>query len=487
MALAMSRPWKHPKTGVYWLRKRVPGDLRLRVGKREEKRSLKTRDPAEAKRRHLQALTDLEAKWANLRAGSRTLAEREAHSLAAVVHDDWLKIYRDNPSEQNFWPTSLGERVFMPRPSPTGTSRSMAEFVRAGIDDGTFKIMELEKWCLEHADGLIHTRGLLIDETGRARLAKAIGAAVQRASVTLDRYARGEEEPEPIRTAALPDKARSHQLPISGSGKSLRFDELMAGWALEKRPAGKTIYEWKRVLHQLATFLGHDDAGRLTVDDLIDWKEKLIEAGLRPKTIRDSKFAPVRAILRWAVDNRRLPANPAERLMVNVKVKSGESRRSFTDAEAAIVLGAALKEVDPVRLWVPWLCAFSGARVSEVCQVRAQDIVQLEGIWCVRFAPEAGSLKNVGSERAVPLHPVLIEQGFLRLTTQAAGACASGQVGAEHLLVVTKLVAALPGQEKRWHSLDCKFAMALLEDRPNIDHAVDVCTVRSVFPDGRLL
>ena len=27
MALAMSRPWKHPKTGVYWLRKRVPDAL----------------------------------------------------------------------------------------------------------------------------------------------------------------------------------------------------------------------------------------------------------------------------------------------------------------------------------------------------------------------------------------------------------------------------------------------------------------------------
>jgi hypothetical protein len=36
----MSRPWKHPKTGVYWLRKRVPDDLRTAVGKSEEKRSL---------------------------------------------------------------------------------------------------------------------------------------------------------------------------------------------------------------------------------------------------------------------------------------------------------------------------------------------------------------------------------------------------------------------------------------------------------------
>jgi hypothetical protein len=47
MVLAMSRPWKHPKTGIYWLRKGVPDDLREAVGKREEKFSLKTRDPLE--------------------------------------------------------------------------------------------------------------------------------------------------------------------------------------------------------------------------------------------------------------------------------------------------------------------------------------------------------------------------------------------------------------------------------------------------------
>jgi hypothetical protein len=50
MALAMTRPWKHPKTGIYWLRKRIPDDLRLLLGKREEKLTLKTRGPSEAHR-----------------------------------------------------------------------------------------------------------------------------------------------------------------------------------------------------------------------------------------------------------------------------------------------------------------------------------------------------------------------------------------------------------------------------------------------------
>jgi hypothetical protein len=40
--IAMSRPWKHPNSGVGWLRKGVPEDLRVLVGKGEEKRSLQT-------------------------------------------------------------------------------------------------------------------------------------------------------------------------------------------------------------------------------------------------------------------------------------------------------------------------------------------------------------------------------------------------------------------------------------------------------------
>jgi integrase len=60
------------------------------------------------------------------------------------------------------------------------------------------------------------------------------------------------------------------------------------------------------------------------------------------------------------------------------------------------------------------LCAYSGARLAEVCQLRVEDIVEIEGIWCMRFDPEAGSLKTRGSERAIPLHPAVVEQGFLK-------------------------------------------------------------------------
>ena len=114
MPLAMSRPWKHPKSGVYWLRKGVPEDLRKLVGKREEKRSLQTRDPAEAKRRHSEALAEIEGRWANLRAGPKALTEREAHQLAVAVHNRWLQQYLENPSEQTAWNVDLADRLFAP-------------------------------------------------------------------------------------------------------------------------------------------------------------------------------------------------------------------------------------------------------------------------------------------------------------------------------------------------------------------------------------
>ena len=70
-------------------------------------------------------------------------------------------------------------------------------------------------------------------------------------------------------------------------------------------------------------------------------------------------------------------------------------------------------------------------------------------------------------------------------TAHIKNVVAAFQVGAEHFLVVAQLVAALSGQQQWWHRLDREVAMPLLEDCPDVDHAIDICTGRRVFPDGR--
>ncbi|MET7244432.1 site-specific integrase [Methylobacterium sp. EM32] len=407
MPLPMARPWKH-HNGVYYARKGVPAHLRPLVGKWTVMVSLGTKDPDEARRLHPEAIHEIDEWLAALEAGPKALSEREAHELASPVRDDWIALHRDNPS-RNPWRTDLFERLWRNRRAGLWGRPDLIHQVLHGEyadrgEDG------MEVLCFEQADHLIEKKGLVVDKDGRRTLAKAVGASLQRASLTLERFALGDvgDEAPPVR----PRSAAS--VPATKASPSkVEFDELVEGWAAERKPAEKTLYDWKRVMVQLAEFLGHRDAARVTSEDLIAWKNSLVGSGLAAKTIRESRLAPVRAILRWGVDNRRLTDNAAERITISVKQKPGQGKRGFKDAEAAQILQAAATESDPVKRWVPLVCAYSGARLSEVCQLRVQDISEVDGIPVMHFDAEAGSLKNVGSERTVPLHSALIAAGFL--------------------------------------------------------------------------
>ncbi len=404
MVLCMARPFKHPKTGMYWLRRRVPADLIPIIGKREELLSLKTKDAGEAKRLHAMALAEIDARWATLRAGTTKLTEREAAEIARDLFDRWIELHRDEPSQQTRWRTDLFENLWRP-PTADELSHPLGE-----IDVDGVKRREMEALAFEGADTLLQGRGLITDGESRGKLARAVALVLQRASLALAAQARGEPGVTFVSSerTALP-MTSAPALPKS----ALSFDDALKLWVLERRPREKTQYEWRRIMNEFATFVGHREAGRLTPDDFIRWKQSLLEAGRSTKTIRDAKLAPIRAILQIAVENRKLDGNPAEKVTVTVKKVAADARRDFTEEEAVTVLKASLSERKPVLRWVPWLCAYSGARVSEVCQLRREDVFQHEGIWVMRFSAEAGDLKTASSERTVPVHSALLENGFL--------------------------------------------------------------------------
>ena len=52
--------------------------------------------------------------------------------------------------------------------------------------------------------------------------------------------------------------------------------------------------------------------------------------------------------------------------------------------------------------------------MNELSQLRAQDVQQVDGVWTINITPEAGTVKNKEARR-VPLHPHIIEQGFLKM------------------------------------------------------------------------
>ena len=78
-------------------------------------------------------------------------------------------------------------------------------------------------------------------------------------------------------------------------------------------------------------------------------------------------------------------------------------------------------------LWLPRLALYSGARIEELAQLRAEDVREINGVMCLDFVyrpedPLPTFLKGkLGSERQVPIHPWLKEQGFLKFCNGRAG------------------------------------------------------------------
>ena len=67
------------------------------------------------------------------------------------------------------------------------------------------------------------------------------------------------------------------------------------------------------------------------------------------------------------------------------------------------------------KFWVPIIALYHGCRLNEICQLDVNDIVIDKGIPCISInanAPDK-SVKNKGSERVIPIHPKLIDMGFL--------------------------------------------------------------------------
>lgn len=70
----------------------------------------------------------------------------------------------------------------------------------------------------------------------------------------------------------------------------------------------------------------------------------------------------------------------------------------------------------PDIFWGCMLALFTGSRKNAIFTLQYKDIVQKEGIWCINFiedCPGIKKLKTEDSERAVPIHSMLIKMGFL--------------------------------------------------------------------------
>lgn len=134
-------------------------------------------------------------------------------------------------------------------------------------------------------------------------------------------------------------------------------------------------------------------------------------------------FDMLKGLMAHAVGRGYLTENPWGGLRL-VKPKAKHSaprpRRPFTAEEVRRILDYVRSSNDPVYgestidHWAPWIAAYHGLRIQEVCQLRTADFAERDGVWSMRITDEGEGqrVKNRNTVRWVPVHPKLIAAGL---------------------------------------------------------------------------
>ncbi len=316
-----------------------------------------------------------------------------------------------------------------------------------------------------------------VDPASRELLLKAFHLALKDAFETRQRNASGDYRPDP-KSERFPEFERMQAKPSAPSPKRKPKETLtglVEDWWREAQAAGRkpsTHQSYRNSMAALVVFLSYDDALRVTSEDILRFKDHRLATintrtrkPISAKTVKDSDLAGLKTIFAWAVTNLRMSTNPAGGITIKLGKPAKLRSKGFTDDEAKAILTAASnlqrrgeqRWTFDAKRWVPWLCAYTGARVGELAQLRKQDVTRESGHWVIRVTPEAGTVKT-NEARKIVLHPQIIEQGFVEFVASASNGHLFLKVGKDG-----DVLGPLQGVKNRL----AEFARAIVTD-PNV-------------------
>lgn len=120
-------------------------------------------------------------------------------------------------------------------------------------------------------------------------------------------------------------------------------------------------------------------------------------------------------LMKYCRDEYDLDDNPALGLSIRQKRRTDEERKAYSQKDIGNLLAALPAPSDkPERYWVPLIGAYSGMRLDEIAQLYTSDVKEIDGTLCFDINEEEDKkLKTLSSRRVVPLHPRLLELGFM--------------------------------------------------------------------------
>ena len=292
MALQMTRPTKHPRSGVFRIRVAIPMHLRAiterRYGKRTEFiETLETKDGAEAKRLTPPVLAKVQSWLAAAQAefDGRPLSLTDRQIAALGGHYVAYRAAQDaetTPRADGDWDTEIDYLFEVQRYFEGDEEASHVSFEDAlhCVEEGMTTVL---------SDAVLH-----IDADSQRRLVRALIPYERHHLQDLaERVNTGRWRPS-LDPADFPI-LETHQAPrpAAEAATGTTFDVLLERWALDRgyevnaKPIARALYDRQRTLERLSAFLGHRDAQLVTKADAVRWKVSLQEAGAHASTIRN--------------------------------------------------------------------------------------------------------------------------------------------------------------------------------------------------------
>ncbi|MCP3404473.1 DUF6538 domain-containing protein [Bradyrhizobium sp. CCGB01] len=411
MVVRMPAPvLRDKKSKSYWLRKRVPQRYRDIVGRGEIWRSLETEDERIATVRCASLSLELESEWEKrleaLRAGLpdpvtqdlpfTKLSPKQAVGLAGEYYREYVAKHGNDPTSAAYEAAQVHKKKSKPL-----------------IWHPNWQLFAYWEDILE----FLERKRLRLDPSSQTLFMRAFFKARGHATADLVRAANGDFSVSPhVANYPPPEPEKLDALAW--------FDKYAEAAGL----AASTLERWRPVIKEFTDWAKDSNLAKVTKKQVIDWKNELLKQDVRigrvvkkraPRTVKDVHLAALKAVCQYLVDEDKLTVNPVAGVVVrNVETEKDDDEKGFSDKDARTILTATLQkgshllsgEMAAARRWIPWICAYTGARVNEITSLLPSDIVTVQGVLCFSLPKERTKGRK---KRLVPIHSHLDEQGLL--------------------------------------------------------------------------
>lgn len=427
MVLRMPSPYKHPSTGIYWFKQRVPARLIgaakgqvvtvtvdefscvVKIGE-YIKVSLRTKEPAEARRRGREAEEEFSRIWLSFENGTVSLTLKQITALAGEMYHTIRKVLEDDPGEAAQWAQRRRERDVVQRQTAKHPLRALMIGARS-----------LEARLGSWVDGALAEKKLSVDERTRTRCLVEFDRMAGDLALLLERRGKGDFSLDDVGDRfprfEAPQQTAAQSSDVTGN---LTLSGLRAHKQQTQTKKDATFKTYQGCVKRFQAFIGHENAAQITKDDVRRWRDDLINSGLAKKTINDQYLTSLKVALNHGVKEFDLPLNVAANIRDERDAPAPAGSKGYSEDQARTILqatfrGSAKDLAIPYQraiFWVPWICAYTGLRVSEVTQFQGRNLREENGIPYLLITPEDGSTKGKNAW-TTGIHQHLIDLGLL--------------------------------------------------------------------------